>query len=336
MNRVFLDALRTGLGDVPDDSRIVVGVSGGADSVSLLCGLNETRGERSLQLHVAHLDHGLRPGSRTDADWVAALARSLGLAATAEHQDVASLAEDSGVGLEEAGRRARYAFFERVAAEVGARFVAVAHTADDQAETILHHVVRGTGLDGLRGMPRTRSLGPSVQLVRPLLDVSRQAVEAYLSDLGQHFLTDPSNSSEAFTRNRIRHELLPLLERDYNPSVRDALHRLSAQVSDAAELVQQNARELLKRSLVEAADGTTDGKGERVLLDVATLQDASDHVMRAAFVELWRDRGWSRQRMGFTEWQRLVDVARGGDPTQFPGRIDARLVGSHVVLAKPR
>src|SRR5262249_25956730 len=132
--------------------------------------------------------------------------------------DVASLARERGANLESVAREARYGWLAEVAREAGAGWVATGHTADDQAETVLHRLRRGTGLRGLCGIPVRRPLAPGIEVVRPLLRVTRAQVLNYLRALGQDFREDRSNSDPRFTRNRIRHELLPLLAEHYNPA----------------------------------------------------------------------------------------------------------------------
>ncbi|MEJ5277520.1 MAG: tRNA lysidine(34) synthetase TilS, partial [Thermogemmata sp.] len=211
----------------------VVGVSGGADSVALLRAL--VAAGRSVT--AAHVHHGLR-GAEADADeeFVRGLCQRLGVRYEGRRVEVSAW----GRNVEAAGRRARYAFFAEVAQRTGAQWVAVAHTADDQAETILHRLIRGTGLSGLRGMAAERALalpgGGNVPLVRPLLTVRRQQVREYLRQLGQDYREDSSNRNLAYTRNRIRHEVMPLLE-SFNPRVVEALCRLGEQAAEADEVL---------------------------------------------------------------------------------------------------
>ncbi len=243
---------------VPGDG-IVVGVSGGPDSLCLLHVLLSLREEYRLRLHVAHLHHGAR-GAEADADaeFVAALATEWGLPATVERQDVPALARAHQLAFEETARRVRYTFLARVAEEIGASKIAVGHNADDQAETVLMHFLRGAGPTGLRGMlPITfttdyRLLDPllqspassiqypvsSIQLIRPLLEVTRPEVERYCADQGLTPRFDRSNLDTTYFRNRLRHELLPLLE-TYNPNVRARLCHTSAVIAADYELLIQ-------------------------------------------------------------------------------------------------
>ena len=216
---------------------LLVGVSGGADSVALLRALLNGQSDRS-RVSIAHLDHGLRPESASDAAWVTRLAATLKVRVVTRRVDVSRVADATGRGVEESARHCRYDFFTDVAREHGCRLVAVAHTADDQTETILHHLLRGTGLAGLRGMPASRSLDEHLTLIRPLLGVSRQQVVDYLEELKQPYLVDESNVDERFTRNRLRHSLLPLLRNQYNPRVDESLRRLGEQAQQVQSIVE--------------------------------------------------------------------------------------------------
>jgi tRNA(Ile)-lysidine synthase len=210
--------------------RVVCGLSGGADSVALLDALCSLQSRHGFSLVAAHLDHGLRAGSADDAGWCAALAARLGLPFRTAVADVRGRARREKKGLEHAARTERYAFLERVRAAEGAAAVAVAHTLDDQAETVLLHLLRGAGPAGLAGMRPRRGA-----LLRPLLGLERRDVLAYLARRGLDWREDPTNRDAAFVRNRIRHELLPYLEARFNPQVRRALARTAALLGDEQE-----------------------------------------------------------------------------------------------------
>jgi tRNA(Ile)-lysidine synthase len=233
---------------------VVVGVSGGPDSLCLLHVLRELQQELGVSLHVAHLEHGIRgEESQADADYVESLARGWGLPVTMEHGDVPGYAGEHKLAIEEAARRVRYLFLGRVARQVGAQCVAVGHNADDQVETILMHLMRGSGLGGLRGMLPVQTLGTepwwsgsTLRLVRPLLEVSRSEIEAYC---GQHGLTprfDRSNLDLTYHRNRIRHELIPHLE-TFNPRFRELLCRSARSIADDYDYLRGQALEAWER-----------------------------------------------------------------------------------------
>ena len=219
-------------------AHLVVAVSGGPDSLALLFSLFRLKGELGLDLHGAHLDHGLRgEASEADAQFVAQMFRRLGIDFTSERADVPTYRKSRRLSLEEAARQVRYDFLARVAAERRADAIALGHTSDDQAETVLMHIMRGSGLTGLRGMdPSTfRTINAvKVRLVRPLLRSSRGDTVGYCRALGLKPRLDESNLSTEHNRNRVRIELLPVLEQ-YNPAVRDALIRLSRSAAEGVE-----------------------------------------------------------------------------------------------------
>lgn len=221
--------------------RIAVGVSGGADSVALLRFLAALRPQFGWDLVVCHIHHGLR-GAEADRDecFVRALAEQLGLPCAVSRIDAAALALRDHISVEEAGRMARYAFFAQTAGEGGR--IATAHTLDDSIETVLMNLVRGTGLRGLCGIPRIRG-----NIVRPLLDCTRAEVEDYLGALGQPYCTDSTNLTDDYTRNRIRHDILPrlcALNPNFPGAMARMLPRLAAQQALTDCLAAQSAQQL--------------------------------------------------------------------------------------------
>ena len=238
---------------VPGET-LVLGVSGGADSLCMLHVLSELADECGVSLHVAHLEHGIRgTESEADAHFVAETSAGLGLPFTVEHADVPGLAREEGIAVEEAARQARYAFLGRVARSLGSRSVAVAHNADDQVETVLMHILRGAGLAGLRGMRPLAWMdelrlgepapaegvasGERIRLVRPLLDVPRTDIEAYCRAHRLSPRYDRSNLDTTYFRNRLRLELLPTLE-TYNPNIRQVLRRMASAISADYDLLR--------------------------------------------------------------------------------------------------
>jgi len=215
--------------------KLVVGVSGGPDSIALLHIISRLQTEADLHLTVAHLDHSLRPESAQDAQFVERNAKAWGLEYVIERADVKALAENEKLSIEEAGRLARYNLFARLGSTV-----AVAHHADDQAETVLMHFLRGSGLAGLRGMrPSTqqRTANGPLTVIRPLLEVTRADIEAYVAQHQLEFVVDASNADQTYFRNRLRHELLPLLQ-TYNPNIREVLGRTAEVMTGDYELLQ--------------------------------------------------------------------------------------------------
>ena len=235
---------------------LLAAVSGGGDSLALLYALRHLRRDFDLRLRGAHLNHKLRGGaSDADAAFVEDTFRRLAIPCELHSTDVAAYRREHGLSIEDAARRARYRFLADAAARYNADAVAVAHTADDQAETLLMHIIRGSGLAGLRGMQPLERLaiaGADLTLFRPLLGVSRAQTYAYCAALGLQPRHDETNLSVERARNRIRLELLPLMEH-INPAARDALLRLASNAGEDGAYIQGQA-DVVWREVARQAD----------------------------------------------------------------------------------
>jgi tRNA(Ile)-lysidine synthase len=290
----------------PANDGALIGVSGGRDSVALLDAL-VALGFRKLV--VCHLDHALRAESGADAKFVRALARSWKLPCVIEREDVAARASRRKQSLETAAREARYEFFARVAAKRGCLTLFLAHHADDQVETLLFNLLRGSGAAGLGGMSptTTRTIGSTTLTIhRPLLGVWREEIDAYLAAHGLAFREDASNTDPRHTRNRLRHTLLPEIERAFGRDVRRALWR-------AAEILRAES-EVLDALLPTANEPT---------LDTAALR-ALPLGLRRRRLHAWL-RAQGVPQIGFEEVERvrsLLDGARA--KVNLPGGWHAR------------
>ena len=262
---------------------VLVAVSGGADSVALLCVLREMSSSLGINLTAAHLNHGIR-GKAADQDeaCVKALTDRFKVPFIHGRSDVPRLAHRRRISLEMAAREARYAFFVRAARKVKADLVATAHTADDQAETILLRLIRGTGPRGLGGISREITIR-GLKVVRPMLDVRKSEI---LSFLQHHRLTwreDESNRDTSFLRNRVRHEILPILEAKLNPRVQDALLRLAEIMREEDTWLDELAKDMLQQSQVTSPVPTSS-----MMLDIEKLRKypvaARRRVLRLWFV----------------------------------------------------
>lgn len=296
--------------------------------MALLRGIELLRDELCLVPLAVHVDHQLRGlESERDAVWVRELCDALGIPCEVVTVDVLRQSEQRGIGVEEAARDARYAALQAAAEQHGCETIALAHTADDQAETVLHHVLRGTGLAGLRGMPPKRALTERLQVVRPLLSVWRTEIEQFLQALGQEFREDSSNRDTSLTRNFLRQELLRLLERRMNPQVREHLVALAQQAMDWQEALQFQATELLDAALLDESNAC-------VRLRAAAFAGQPRHVVRESFVLLWSRREWSRQSMTFAHWDKLADLTQSEQAAVFnlPGNKFARRRGQLIVV----
>jgi tRNA(Ile)-lysidine synthase len=269
-----------------------------------------------LTLTVAHLDHGVRGDEgREDAAFVEQLAKSLGLPC-----DLGRWQPARSGHFESDARRARFAWLRDVAVARKATVVAVGHTRDDQAETVLHRVIRGTGIRGLAGIPARRALTEEITVVRPMLSVSRQEIRDFLAAIHLPFRDDASNADTTRTRARIRHNLLPKLAQDYNPKVADALVRLSRLATTSALAFEQQLREMGKSSIwSRSADH------DEVVVNRQLLMKYPPFI-RAEFLRLaWREAGWPESTMSETRWRRLARLVRESQPGRFDvgGRIEA-------------
>lgn len=263
--------------------RVLVACSGGADSVALLGALASLAEEarRDYQLTVAHLDHGLREVSSEDAEFVGDLAREHGLACISERMDVPALAAELGEGLEHAAREARYRFFARAAEQCGASAVAVAHHADDNVETILFRILRGSALRGLAGMPIRRPLAGTrqpVDIIRPLLHCRQEQILEFLRRQGLHWREDATNDDPAYKRNFIRHELLPTIRWHINDHVDEAILRLGEFASQAEDAIGAQADTLLRKARIESSPN--------VLIVSATKLAAAEPIVRTTALRL--------------------------------------------------
>jgi len=317
------------------DVGVLLAVSGGADSMALLRAFSHLKVQSggSGEVVVAHVNHALRgEASIADEQTVATTCQKLELPCEVGRVDPHVLRQRGGDGLEATARNARYEFLRQTAEQLGARYVATAHTADDQVETVLHHIVRGTGISGLAGIRRVRSLGPAVSLMRPMLDFWRHEVVAYLDEIGQPYCVDLTNAELYFTRNRIRHELLPHIEERYNSNVRKALLRLAANAGEVQSIVDRLIEPLMSRAVEQKLSGG-------FTLAVDELADQPRYLVRELARQAWRTAGWSEQAMGFAEWDRLATLLLepGNNRREvLPGGVEVTRTEDRVTFAPGR
>jgi tRNA(Ile)-lysidine synthase len=307
------------------DVSVLIGVSGGADSVALLKSLHEVRPESANgRLIVAHYNHQLRgEDSAADANFVQDLAVSLDLTSEIGSPDQQI---DSD---EESLRDARYAFFRQTADRCGARYIALAHTADDQVETVLHRIIRGTGLGGLTGIPRIRRLSHATSIVRPLLSTTRVEIINYLLDCGQEFRIDASNSDQKYTRNRIRHQLLPLLEESFNPQVREAIRRLSETATEAEKFVATQVEQLMRSALIDSSP-------QKIRIDRKQLTETPKFLVQEFFRSIWQMQKWPQQAMTQSHWEALATLVTSTKQTQiFPGGLQVDSQHEFITIVAP-
>ena len=296
------DGFQFGL--IPPGVGVLCALSGGADSMYLLCRLLEGRERYGWTVRAAHLNHGLRESAGRDEEFVRGWCERQGVPLAVGREDVAGYARREGLSVEEAGRAARYRFLERTARETGCALIATGHHAGDNAETVLMNLIRGCGLKGLAGIPQRRG-----NIVRPMLEVSRRDIEAYLKEQVVPHVEDETNTDMNYTRNKVRHRLLPLLE-ELNPQA-------AAHIAAAARRLREDEEELSRQAAPLAAEGLDIPDG--VALPVRVLREAPRPLaLRACAMALDRA-GLGAEAVHL---ERVLALALGEDPsagTDLPG-----------------
>lgn len=281
------------------------------------------------RLIVAHAEHDLRPEAVADREFVESLARDHGLAFTWRRLEVRTRGEErAGEGLEARARRVRYEFLTDVAKENGARHVLVAHTADDQTETVLHRVLRGTGIAGLSGMRPARQLCEDVVLVRPLLAIPREVGRNFLRQRSAEWREDTTNTDTTRARNFLRHEILPRCVNGPYPAAVASLGRLASQAGTVGDALASAAAHLLDLYAVRRVDGT-------VVVKIKPLVGLDRHLLAELFVALWRREGWPQRDMTAVHYVSLADhiVQRAHTAgLDVPGDVGILCDGDTVVL----
>jgi len=280
--------------------RVVMGVSGGPDSVCLLYLLNSLKDEFNLSLHIAHLDHMLRKDSKYDILFVKEMAEKLNLPITTEKINIPKLAKKGSI--EEIARKVRFDFLFRVAKDIGAKKIVLGHNKDDQAETILLRILRGAGLYGLMGiLPKREISGYTV--VRPLIEAERKEIERYLKRRKIKTILDRSNNSVIYLRNRIRNRLIPLLETQYNRNIRKIL-------CHTAEIVETDYNYLEKKGREELKDLRVKSNLSKIKLNLSKLLRLHPAIQRIVLRLAISDLKGDTRRLTFKHLKELEDLIK--------------------------
>jgi tRNA(Ile)-lysidine synthase len=322
LSLVHTTIVRHGL--IPAGGHVLAGISGGADSVAMLYALHHLRPRLTFALTAVHVHHGLR-GAEADADaeFVQVLAWRLGVPCVVEKVKVAQRARREGVSVEMAGRRARHDIFARVARDVGADRVATAHHADDQVETILLRLLRGTGLQGLGGMAPCATVN-GLCLIRPMMEVRHAAAVSFLETHGLAWREDASNRDTALLRNRVRGELLPFLEARFSPAVRANVLRTARAVREDQTWLDQ---------MVAPRARAARASGGALHADVLLRQPAA---ARRRVLGAWLlEQGLPAERLDFAVWERCEAWLAGAAPRlSLPGGLHLVRTGRRLEVQR--
>ncbi len=272
---------------IQSGDRVIVAVSGGPDSMALLHILKNLAGEMQFELVAAHINHGLRPEAAEEQNFVVDQCHRWNVSCYTEEINVRDLARQSKTSLEDAGRIARYRYLNALLTELGAQCIATAHHRDDVAETVLLHLLRGTGIKGLRGiLPRNG------QIIRPLLPLGKEKLLSYLNEHNIKYCLDMSNTDPAFMRNRIRHQLIPALQQEYNPRIVDSLNQMAELLRADNELLEQEIERYWGQLYEEA-------EANNIILDNIGFRQiplaAQRRLKMKAFSALTGQAGWEGQ-----------------------------------------
>ena len=285
---------------------LVVGVSGGPDSTALLHVLVKLRRKYGLRIHAAHLNHALLPAqARAFAERARRDSASLGVPFHLKTVDVKKSAQKSKRSVEETGRIARYAFFLQVAHKTGCNKIATAHTLDDQAETMLLRILRGSGLRGLCGIPFKRA-EQNVEVVRPLLGCRKALLLNFLKENKLSYCRDKSNEDPVFARNRVRHRLLPLLEKDFNPRVSRALAALQDVCSGAQQYLRRSAGKIYRKHKIKVTRGSA-------RLPIALIRRTEPAIASEIIFQLLADLSGDSKRFTYAQVEALLGAAHSAE-----------------------
>jgi len=264
---------------------VIVGVSGGPDSMALLHILNNIASSLDFKVAAAHLNHGLRPEAGAEEAFVKETCEQLGITCYSCTVPVAELAKEQKTTVEDAGRNARYGYFNQLLKEIGAQHIATAHHHDDVAETVLLHFLRGSGIKGLRGIMPVNG-----NLIRPLLTVTKEELLTYLQERNINYCLDKSNNDPYYLRNRIRHGLIPYLQKEFNPRIVGKLNQLALIAKDENEALEEEAGRLWTGVILKEDK-------ESLIINLKTLsllhRAYQRRIILRAFAQLSGETGWS-------------------------------------------
>ena len=313
----------------------MVAVSGGPDSIALLRAMlsigSRTNDFHKQNLLVGHVNHQLRGAdSDDDAQFVKTICADLGVTFLEPGSNEKQAAPESSKPSEETLRNFRYDKLLELATQAGARYLITGHNFDDQVETILFRIFRGTGISGLAGIPRVRLGNDSVTIVRPMLNIRRREIEAYLKHINQDFRVDATNAQSDYARNFLRNELLPLVKTRFGEKTLDSLGRLGVQAMEIDTYLNQ-AIAPLQKSIIRQTQ-------ESIEIDRGQLKDIDPVLLRQFIIQIWKAQGWPRQAMAYRWLERICDEVISGtldSVLNLPNSVRFHQTESTIVFSRP-
>ena len=254
--------------------KVVIGVSGGPDSITLLNVLNKFKEKLNIKIYVAHINHSIRKEADEETEYVREFCKKIDVEFFFKKIDVESEAKKLKIGTEEAGRNIRYAFFEEVAEKVGANKIATAHNSNDNAETVLMNIIRGTSISGLKGIEKMRDN----KFIRPLIETTRATIEEYcrIEKLSPRY--DKSNKENIYTRNKIRNLLIPYIQKEFNPNIIEGINRLSNIAEEEERFINSMVEEEYKRIVIVEKNNNTKPNNTNYIVQKSKKQNANNII----------------------------------------------------------
>ena len=268
---------------IKDEDKVVIGVSGGPDSMTLLNILNNLKEKLNIKIYVAHINHMIRKEADEETEYVRQFCENIGVDFFAKRIKVEEEAKKQKIGTEEAGRNIRYEFFEEVAKKVGANKIATAHNSNDNAETVLMNIIRGTSVSGLKGIEKIRE----GKFIRPIIECSREEIEEYCKEQKLDPKYDKTNYENIYTRNKIRNLLIPYLQKEFNPNVIEGINRLSSIAAEEEQFLNNIVEKEYKKLSISVNNVSyTQNKPNSNVKEVLDLKEFNklDNVIKSRLV----------------------------------------------------
>lgn len=273
---------------IKDGDKIVLGVSGGPDSMCMLDMMRELKEEKNIdfKIYVAHINHMIRKEAIDDEKYVQDYCKKYNIEFYVKRADVQKIANDKKIGTEEAGRKVRYAFFEEVLQKTGSNKIAIAHNKNDKIETIIMHLLRGSGLSGLKGIEPIRDN----KYIRPLLECEREEIEQYCEKKNLHPRIDKTNFENEYTRNKIRNIVIPYIKKEFNPNIIQTLSRLSEVAKDESNYVELQTQKTYNKLLIEKTD-------KQIVLNLKKFNQEENVIQKRLVLKSIKDLNGSTDRV---------------------------------------